>query len=209
MIALPDAVPPWAVEPTAWFVLSLVMYAVLRWQRTLSFHEYRTIHRAKRGVLPVIDRLSRPIIRGLRRQSPALGAVGRFVIPHLIHEKGDRDDGEYVATWEMDRRELYDAVTADGWSPHVICSLKARTFAAEVQYSDIHAVYQHDDGMQTEIYTFTNPDGTHDVYAHHETSVVDPQGHLTGEQTDGDPRDVVPHPFAPGYTDNSEGDTDV
>ena len=203
---IPDTVPSWAIEPAAWIALSLVMYALLRWQRTLSYHEYTAIHRVKRRILPLIDRLSRPIIRGVRRQSPALGSVARFTIPHLIHEKGDRSDDEYVATWELSRRDLYGAITGEGWSPHVLSSLKARSYAAELQYSDIHAVYQHDDGTQTEIYTFTNPDGTHDIYAHHETSVVDPKGHLTDDQRDGDPRDVVPHPFTPGYTDNSDGD---
>jgi len=205
---IPDTVPSWAIEPTAWLVLSLVMYGLLRWQRTLTYHEYTAIHRVKRRVLPLIDRLSRPIIRGLRRQSPALGSVARYTLPHLIHEKGDRSDDEYMATWELSRRELYRAITGEGWSPHVLSSLKARSYAAEIQYSDIHAVYQHGDGTQTEIYTFTNPDGTHDIYAHHETSVVDPQGHLTDPQQDGDPRDVVPHPFTAGYTDNS-GDSET
>jgi len=205
---IPDTVPSWAIEPAAWIAVSLVMYALLRWQRTLSYHEYTAIHRVKRRILPLIDRLSRPIIRGVRRQSPALGSVARFTIPHLIHEKGDRSDDEYMATWELSRRELYRAITDEGWSPHVLSSLKARSYAAEIQYSDVHAVYQHGDGTQTEIYTFTNPDGTHDIYAHHETSVVDPQGHLTDPQQDGDPRDVIPHPFTPGYTDNS-GDSET
>jgi hypothetical protein len=205
---IPDTVPSWAVEPTAWIAVSLVMYAVLRWQRAFTYYEYTAIHRVKRRVLPLIDRLSRPIIRGVRRQSPALGSAARYILPHLIHEKGDRSDDEYMATWELSRRELYRAITGEGWSPHVLSSLKARSYAAEIQYSDIHAVYQHDDGTQTEMYTFTNPDGTHDIYAHHETSVVDPQGHLTDPQRDGDPRDVIPHPFTPGYTDNS-GDSET
>jgi len=204
---IPDTLPSWAVEPIAWAVVSVVAWAVLRWQRTLSYHEYTAIHRLKRRVLPVIDRLQRPLVRVARRQSPALGVGLRYIIPHLIHDKDDRGGDEYVATWEVSRRELWDAVIGEGWSPHVLASLKRRSFAAEHQYSDIHAVYQHDDGTQTEIYTFTNPDGTQDVYAHHETSVVDAKGHLNDEQTGGDPRDVVPHPFAPGYTDNSgEGD---
>ncbi|AFH22165.1 hypothetical protein OSG_eHP18_00040 [environmental Halophage eHP-18] len=202
---IPDTVPSWAIEPTAWLVLSLVMYGLLRWQRTLTYHEYTAIHRVKRRALPLIDRLSRPIIRGVRRQSPALGSVARFTIPHLIHEKGDRSDDEYVATLDFDRRAVWRSFVGRGWSPHVLSSVKRRSVDAEIQLSALHFVYQHDDGTQTEVYSFPNPDGSIDLYAHHETSVVDPQGHLTDPQRDGDPRDVIPHPFTPGYTDNSGG----
>ena len=204
-----DSIPTVALEPIAWIIVGLIAAAVLRWQHTLSYREYSAIHRVKRRLFPIIDQASRPIIRVARRRSPALGVVARYTIPHLIHEKGDRSDDEYTATFELSRRVMFDRLTGDGWSPHVLSSLKRRSSVGEVQLSDIHAVYQHPDGTQTEIYTFRNPDGTHDLYSHHETSVVDPKGHLTDDQTDGDPRDVIPHPFTPGYTDNSSDDSDT
>jgi hypothetical protein len=52
-------------------------------------------------------------------------------------------------------------------------------------------VWHHVDGKQTEAYLFRNNDGSTDLYAHVETSVDDPLGHLTDEQLDGDTRGVL------------------
>jgi hypothetical protein len=54
--------------------------------------------------------------------------------------------------------------------------------------------------MQTEAFLFANDDGTTDVYAHHEVSVTDPDGHLEARQRNGDPRGVVRDALAEAQT---------
>lgn len=61
----------------------------------------------------------------------------------------------------------------------------------QYEYSDLHFVWTHTDGSQTEVYIFAHKDGL-DVYAHNEAVIWEMKKHLEGEQIDGDPKDVVP-----------------
>jgi len=174
------ALPEFASDPVSLAVLTAVILAVVQYQRTLSWSEYRTIHGLKRRVFPLLQRVK------------PLG------YDHFIHEKGYHDDEEYLTTVEATVPVVWKQLVAAGGSPHLINSLKRRDWVDdEVQYSAAHVVWTHDDGTQTEAYLFgplfdtERGSPTTAVYAHNETSVTDPDDHLTDPQSDGDPRGVV------------------
>jgi len=154
-------------------VLSLLIALAVNYQRNLSWTEYRTIHSLKRGVLPLIDK-----------------HTGIFV----VSRKGGRDDGEYVGTVDKPLRATFKGLVNDGFSPHIINSIKQRPHPddGQVQYSGAHLIKFHDDGYQSEVYLFSMG-GQTDLYMHVERSVTDPKGHLMDtNQQDGDVRDVLP-----------------
>lgn len=183
---LPDVI---ATNPALLGVLLVVVVGVLAYQRTLSWPEYKSLHALKRGVLPIIDR-----------------RTSWFV----VSDKGYRDDDEYLGTLPAPvtnvARELSDA----GGTFHLINSIKRRPLPdGGHAYSAAHLVWFHGGfgGSQTEAYLFSTGDGSTDVYAHHEPSVTDPDAHLSGAQTDGDPRDVVRSALPKNaLTDRSEGE---
>lgn len=158
-----------------WAVLALavVMRAGLAWQSDLSWPEYRTAHGIRRLLFPV-----------LQRRAP-LG------FDSFVNRKRGRTDDEYLRTVDADVRATVGRLRAGGGSLHLISSLKRRPADHGDPLTAAHVVWTHDDGSQTEAYLFANDDGTTDAYAHHETSVADPDGHLTDPQHDGDPRGVV------------------
>jgi len=165
---LPDVI---ASNPLLLAGLLVAVALVVAYQRTLSWPEYRRLHAVKLRVLPWVDRLT-----------------SLFVVSN----KGYRDDAEYVATVPRDSRETFRVLVDGGGSPHLVNSVKRRTRPdGTTDWSRVHVVWIHDDGSQTEAYAFANGDGSTDVYAHHETSVLDPEGHLSDGQRDGDPRGVV------------------
>ena len=149
--------------------ITLLAFAVIQYQRTLSWREYRQYHRLKKRVLPWLA----------------------YVWTHAIHEKGGTDDPEYIATWSCTLKQAYDTLSKAGLEPNLLSSLKRRPDGL----SDLHMVEYHDDGTQTEVYAFTAGANSRadsvDVYTHHETATTDPKGHLTDEQRNGDPRDVL------------------
>jgi len=158
------------VQPTVIIgAITLLAFGVIQYQRTLSWTEYRQYHRVKKRVLPWLDR----------------------VWPHAIHEKGGTDDPEYITTWECSLQEAYGTLSKAGLEPNLLSSLKRRPDGL----SDLHMVTYHDDGTQTEVYCFTAGANDRrdvvDVYAHHETATTNPEGHLSDEQRDGDPRGVL------------------
>jgi len=157
-----EGLPTWG--PVA--VLAVVVAVVLV-QRTLGWGAYRRIHRLKLRVLPLVDRYT------------SLFVISNKAMP-------DADD-EYIMTVDMTVRDTFEALTAAGGSPHLLNSIKR---LPDGTYSAAHVVWIHDDNSQTEAYLFDAGDSTH-VYAHHETSVLDPEGHLSDPQRDGDPRGVV------------------
>jgi hypothetical protein len=189
-MALPDVFS----NPLAYAGLIVVLVAVVAWQATITYSRAARINRIKRFVFPLADRFRRPLVRQARRVSPALGAFLNGVIPHLIHEKGRTSDAEYLETWKADLPAVFDRLSKTGFDPNVASSLKRRPapVAGAYQYSALSMVYYHGDGTQTEVYVFVNGDGTVDIYAHAETSVTDPEGHLSDPQRDGDPRGVIP-----------------
>jgi len=157
-----EGLPTWG--PVA--VLAVVVAVVLV-QRTLGWGTYRRIHRLKIRVLPLLD---------------------RYTSLFVVSNKGlPGDDDEYLTTVDMTVRDTFETLTAAGGSPHLLNSIKR---LPDGTYSAAHVVWIHGDNSQTEAYLFDAGDGTH-VYAHHETSVLDPEGHLSDPQRDGDPRGVV------------------
>lgn len=159
-MALPDAL----TDPVPLAILTLAIFAAIQYQRTLSWPEYRAIHRFKLRVFP------------------SLG-------PPFVHVKRRPEhDDEYLTTRDAPVRAVWQSLVDAGGSPHIISSVKQRPGAdGGVEFSQAHVVWFHEDGSQTEAYIF----GDGSVYAHHEPSVQDPEAHLSGPQTDGDPKGVV------------------
>jgi hypothetical protein len=167
--ALPDAFS----DPRLLAALVLVLAAILQYQRTLSWHEYKRLHALKVRFLPLVDRYT-----------------NLFVVSH----KGYHDDPEYLATVDGTVPEVWQRLVDAGGDPHLVNSIKKRRWPdGAAQYSQAHVVWNHaETGEQTEAYLFQNPGaGTVDVYCHAETWVLDPEGHMNDPQTDGDPRRVV------------------
>jgi len=167
-MALPEAFN----DPVLFAALTLAVLAVLQYQRTLSWVEYRRIHALKVRFLPIID---------------------RYTNLFVISRKGTpTEDAEYLTTVSGSVGDVFKRLVAGGGSPHLINSVKVRPYNGGSQYSAAHVVWTHDDGSQTEAYLFQRgvPSAV-EVYAHHEPSVVNVDDHLSGEQEDGDPRGVV------------------
>ena len=163
-------VPAVLDNPAAIALVTVIVLALLAYQRTLSWREYRRLHGLKRLLLPTIDR-----------------QTNLFV----VSSKGTPEaDDEYLRTVKMDVADTFRQLVAGGGAPHLVNSLKRRPESVETRYSAAHVVWTHDDGSQTEAYLFPSEDGTQ-VYAHHEPGVVTVDEHLEGYQTDGDPRGVV------------------
>jgi hypothetical protein len=171
-----DAVLP-AVEffrqyPESVVVLAAILRAVVGWQRGLSWYEYRTIHGLRRMLFPVLDR--------------TLGVV-RFV----NHKPAGRDSPEFITTVDGSIKATARLLKDGGASWHLVSSIKRRPAEHGDPLTRAHLVWLHESGDQTEAFLFKNDDGTTDVYAHHEASVLNPEAHLTEPQTDGDPQGVV------------------
>jgi hypothetical protein len=156
-------------NPELVVMLGVVLRLARAWQTGLTWPEYRAIHRVKRGVFPLADR----------------------VWPRFVHNKNGRDDAEYIATVDTSVREAVQALRAAGGTLHVLNSLKRRPDTHGDPYTAAHVVW-YVGGDQVEAYLFRNDDGTVDVHAHTETSTDDPLGHLTDRQINGDEYGVLP-----------------
>jgi len=154
--------------------LTLVILAVVAWQRTLSYPEYRTAHLIKSLLFAVADgwatNRGRPLLRA--KHPP------------------DQSD-EFVATVDLTPTHTYQTLRRAGFAGHLVGTTKVRTG----EWAHAQMLFVHDDGQQTEVYLFPNADGGTDVYAHVETVVTNPMGHLTDAQTAGDARGVVSKVF--------------
>jgi hypothetical protein len=175
MAPLPDIVTVLQDNPEAIALLTVVVRAVMVYQRQATWSEYRAIHRFKRGVFPLVYSVTR-------------GAL------HLVNDKGGRDDAEFVATTDATVREVVKAFKADGASLHLLNSIKRRPDEHGDPLSAAHLIYTVGDD-QVEVYLFRNSDGSTDLYAHTEASVEDPMAHLTERQRDGDRHDVIPDAY--------------
>jgi len=165
-MALPEAFN----DPVLFAALTLAVLAVLQYQRTLSWAEYRRIHALKVRFLPYVD---------------------RYTNLFVISRKGaPEEDAEYLTTVSGSVGDVFKRLVAGGGSPHLINSVKVRPYGDGVQYSAAHVVWTVSGGMQVEAYLFRAEDGV-DVYSHFEPSVVNVDDHLSGKQEDGDPRGVV------------------
>jgi len=157
-------------DPRYYAVLVVVIVALIQYQRTLSWAEYKRIHRFKLKVLPVIDR-----------------HTNLFV----VSRKGGVHDPEFVGETSKSIEESFKHLVESGGSPHLINSLKLRAVDGGKQFSPAQVVFSHSDGSQTEVYLFPCDDGTH-AYAHVEPGPQTPKEHLEGWQKDGDVRGVIP-----------------
>jgi len=165
-MALPEAFN----DPVLFAALTLAVVAVLQYQRTLSWAEYRRIHALKVRFLPYVD---------------------RYTNLFVISRKGaPTEDAEYLTTVSGSVGDVFKRLVKAGGGPHLINSVKVRPHGDGSQYSAAHVVWTHDSGDQTEAYLFRTEHGV-DVYSHFEPSVVNVDKHLSGEQEDGDPRGVV------------------
>lgn len=157
--------------PELALALGILLRVALAWQRGVSWYEYRTLHGLRRLVFPALQQ--------------------HLPIAPFVRRKGGRDDPEFVTTRDAGVRKTVRRLRAGGGTLHLISSLKRRPAEYGDPFSRAHLVWTHANGRQTEAYLFANDDGTTDVYAHVETSVSDPEGHLSDTQTDGDARNVV------------------
>jgi hypothetical protein len=154
-------------DPLFIAVATLVIIAAVAYQRDLTYREYREWMRLKRRLFPILDRLE------------------PFGFSSFVHEKDvPKDDDEFYAHTDLEPRELWRRLTAEGGDPHLVSSLKRRPVG---QLSKWHFVWMHGDGTQSEVYIF--PDGA--VYVHHETGVQDVDGHLSDGIEAGDVRGVL------------------
>jgi len=176
MLTLPDIVTVLSDNPEAVVVLAVVIRLARAYQSQLTWPEYRTLHRFKRGVIPVVY----------------LATKGKL---HLLNDKGGRDDGEFVATTDKSLRDTVRAFKDDGASLHLINSIKRRPDTNGDPLSAAHLIYTVDSD-QVEVYLFRNSDGSTDIYAHTEASVDNPLAHLTERQEDGDEYGVLPDAYA-------------
>jgi len=168
-----------AASPLLVLGLAVVLRAVVAWQHEVTWPEYRTLHGLRRLVFPRLDRLE------------------PFGFRLFTTEKGGRDDPEFLRTVATDVRATACRLRDGGGSLHLVSSVKRRPDTHGDPLSAAHVVWTHPatpahaEPMQTEAYLFRNGDGTTDVYAHYEASVIAPEAHLTTVQRDGDPRGVV------------------
>ena len=172
MIPLTVAVELLTENPGLVAVVAVVVRALRAYQKELTWSEYRVVHQFKRVVLPIIKDVTR----------------GRVFV---VSEKGGRDDAEYITTADAEYRDVVRSLRKANGTLHLINSIKRRPDTHGDQLSVAHLVWSHADGQQTEVYLFSNSDGSTDIYAHVETGVSDPLGHLTNEQYDGDTRDIL------------------
>lgn len=95
---------------------------------------------------------------------------------------------EFVTTVDATPREVSQKLEAYGFDKHLIAGSKRRQTKDGKQWAHTQWAYQHKDTQQTEVFIFPNGDNTTDIYAHVETSVYDPEGHLEDYQELGDTR---------------------
>jgi len=185
-VILIQSLPAVFDEPAAYVALVIALAAALVGQRFLGWRRYAALHRLRLAVFPILD-----------------GYEGLF----LVSTKRARDDPEYLGTVDdASVRDVWSTLTDAGASPHLLSTVKARPWSmGTTQFARAHAVWTHSDGSQTEAYLFAATPSSVDVYAHHEPTVLTPEKHLSGAQTDGDPRGVVTAALGDDLTDESGG----
>jgi hypothetical protein len=160
-------------SPELLAALTLVITAVWYWQRQLTLTEYRAWHRLKATWFTRLD-----------------GIASRLGRP-LVHGKGGRGHPEFIAGVHTPPAEVARDLLQYGFEPHLLATLKTRDGEHGPQPTWGQFVYTEQvkgKTIQTEAYIFRNVGGSTDVFGHVETSVLDPVGHLTDPQDDGDGR---------------------
>lgn len=162
-------------DPLLTALVTAIVVAAVAYQRGLSYRRYRALHRAKYAAFARLD----PVAR--RHGRP------------LVRTKHGRDDPEFVAAVGFPPERVTRALVADtALDYHLVATAKRRRTARGMQWAHAQLAAFHDDGTQTEVVVFPAADGRGTaLYAHVETAVTDPEGHVTDAQTPGDPRGVL------------------
>lgn len=135
-------------------------------------------------------------------------AADRFLRPlgrPTIAEKGPAD---YVTTADASDDEVEIALTAAGFQRNLLSTRKYREHHdGGRQWAVGSYVLDHPDtDWQLHVYLFEAWTTGTDVYAHKETSVRDPYGHVTDPQTHGDPDGYVRSALADQNIDHNSRD---
>lgn len=164
-------------NPELVVIVAVAVRLLRAYQTDLSWPEYRPLHRFKRGVFPLLQRVA--------------------PVTSWVNDKGGRDDGEFVRTVDVSVRRAVRDLRDAGASLHLICSLKRRPDTHGDPLTAAHLVWFVDGDDQVEAYLFRNADGSVDLYCHTEAEVDDPLAHLGGaSQRDGDGYGVLPDAYA-------------
>ena len=162
---LQNRLPEFAQDPAVLGVVAAVIIILAHLQRGLSWREYQTIHTGRLLLFPILQR--------------------RLSWKLFESRKHGRDDDEYVTTVDLSPRAAFKQLVNAGASPHLLSSVKYRENDAGREYAVAHVIFGAT-GTQTEVWLFEGDDGT-DVYAHKETHVTDPEGHVNDPYEPGDP----------------------
>lgn len=169
-----DTLPDWLTHPAVLVALAIAVRAGLAYQRELSWPEYRTLHLLKTALVPIV--------------------AARLPLPRrlVVKEGAGRDSPAFLRTADTDLRATARRLRQGDGTLHLLAAVKRRPDTHGQRTAGAHLLWRHGDGTQTEAFLFQNRDGSTDVYAHHEPSVTDPDGHLAGVGVEaGDPRGVV------------------
>lgn len=154
-------------HPVLLAVLIIVLAVIAAWQTTLG-PEDRWVWSLRRLVWPLFDSEARDRGRPLTRQ---------------------KDTSEYVFTIPHDLDLLETTLDAADYTPNIPSTLKYVVIDGERVYESQNWVWRASPGAddQTHCYVFSWGGMLH-LHQHVEPSnVTDPEGHVNGEQTPGDP----------------------
>jgi len=157
-------------NPALSAALTVVVLALVHYQSGLSYREFRAIHIVRCRVFALLNSWARKRGRPLVATAAPPGESSAFVM-HV----GDTP------------RAVARRIT-DVFGPHLVATVKRRETAEGWQWAHSQWVQKHGDGLQTEVFLFAAPGIGTAVYAHVETSVTDPEGHITDAVRPGDGR---------------------
>jgi len=158
-------------NPELVLIVTVLVLLVYQWQKGLSYHKYRYVHSFRVLLFRALDPMARQYGRP------------------LVYEKAT-EGPEFVIGLSDSPKTVFHQLNSKEFSPHLIATVKSRVVNGQEQYCHSQLVYTHSDGRQTEAVLFVY-NGRCDVYSHVETSVTDPEGHLTDPQEAGDARDTI------------------
>lgn len=146
--------------------LTVLVTIGVHYQKGLTYREYRFIHIGKCWAFYALNSWAS------KRGRPLVRTIG---------------EDSFVMSVDENPRSVYSTLSEE-FSPHLIATAKK---AEDGSWSHSQLVQFHDDKRQTEAVLFSNPDGTTDVFGHLETSVTDPDGHVSDAQEPGDPLGAI------------------
>lgn len=153
-------------SPALLVALTIVMILSYHWQRGLSYREFMAVHTAKSLLFRALDSWAR------KKGRP------------LVRYKNYQDD-EYITTVKESPYNVAQTLQDNGFSPHVFATLKVRGSGNRSQACHSQWSKQAEDERQVEVYIFRADNGLTEIYAHSEGSILNPEKHLEGKQTNG------------------------